>query len=252
VPLVGDGRLAVGEALSTDGASTARIAVGRIGTAEVGPGSRVRLVRSSGTEHRLALDRGSMHARIWAPPRFFLVETPSALAVDLGCVYTLEVDEQGVGVLAVQSGQVELVQRDRRSLVTAGTAAAMRPGSGPGTPFPVSSSPQFRTALAALDAGAADSAALELVLREAVGQGTISLWHLLPRVEGEARARVYARLALLSPPPRGVTRDGVMELDRRMLAEWKSALEPAWSNEKVALWRTVWRALWSSITEPDE
>ena len=36
-----------------------------------------------------------MSARIWAPPRLFYVNTPSAVAEDLGCAYTLEVDDLG-------------------------------------------------------------------------------------------------------------------------------------------------------------
>jgi hypothetical protein len=245
-------RMTAGQSLVTDSLSSARIDVGSIGTAAVGPNSRVRLVRSRGTEHRLALERGSLHARIWAPPRFFLVETPSALAVDLGCVYTLDIDEQGVGVLTVHSGQVELVQNGRRSLVTAGTAAAMRPRAGPGTPFPVSSSRRFRESLAAIDVGADSGDALDLVLREAAGQGTISLWHLLSRVRAADRGRIYDRLSALSAPPKGVTRDGIIALDRRMLSRWKNDLEPTWSNEKVAVWRRVWRWAWSYVTTRED
>jgi hypothetical protein len=59
------------------------------------------LVAARWTDHRLALDHGAIEARIWAPPRLFFVETPSARAVDLGCVYTLEVDRAGAGRLSV-------------------------------------------------------------------------------------------------------------------------------------------------------
>jgi hypothetical protein len=33
----------------------------------------------------MALDHGLIHATIWAPPRSFVVDMPSAAAVDLGC-----------------------------------------------------------------------------------------------------------------------------------------------------------------------
>ncbi len=88
-PLTGSGDLAAGQWLVTDSASSARIAVGRIGTAEVGPESRVRLERGGILEHRLTLERGRLEAVIAAPPRLFFVETPSALATDLGCAYVL-------------------------------------------------------------------------------------------------------------------------------------------------------------------
>ena len=43
---------------------------------------------------------------IWAPPSEFVVDTPSARAVDLGCQYDLTVDARGDGYLSVQTGWV--------------------------------------------------------------------------------------------------------------------------------------------------
>jgi hypothetical protein len=244
-PVRGGARLRSGAWLATDAASAARVRVGRIGTADVGPGSRLRLVRNQGTEHRMALERGTLHARIWAPPRFFLVETPAALAVDLGCVYSLHVAPDGSGVLEVESGEVELVSGGRRSRVPAGSAARMRPGAGPGTPFPEGSSPAFRRALEALDFGPFRAAALDTVLREARGRATVTLWHLIPRVPAAERARVAARLAELAPPPGGVTPDRAARLDSHALDAWARALEPGWTTERVPPWKHAWRRAWS-------
>ena len=85
------GRIAVGDWLETDRSSRALISVGNIGEVEVDPNTRVRLVRARETEHRLRLARGTLHVTISAPPRYFVVDTPSAVATDLGCMYTLEV-----------------------------------------------------------------------------------------------------------------------------------------------------------------
>ncbi|HEX8920398.1 MAG TPA: zf-HC2 domain-containing protein, partial [Pyrinomonadaceae bacterium] len=65
----GQGRIAVGEWLVTDEQSRAKINVADIGQVDVGPNSRVRLVGTRSTEHRLALERGRLHAMISAPPR---------------------------------------------------------------------------------------------------------------------------------------------------------------------------------------
>jgi len=71
--------------LETDASSSARLSAGEVGHVDVGPGSRVRVVRAGPGEHRLALVRGRLDAFIWASPGQFFVETPSAVAVDLGC-----------------------------------------------------------------------------------------------------------------------------------------------------------------------
>jgi anti-sigma factor RsiW len=242
------GRLAEGEWLETDGSSRARLSIGTLGSAEVGPGSRVKLVQAGGTARALRVERGSIDARVWAPPRFFLVETPAATAVDLGCVYSLDVDDRGNGTLLVRSGQVELQGHGRVSLVVAGTAAQMRSGAGPGTPYSAGESAAFRDALGVIDFGGdGRTDAFERLLNAATTTSTITLWHLLSRVDGRERDRVYERLSALAPPPRGVSRAGVQSLDARVLDRWRDALEPTWSTERVRLWKRAWRAVWSSV-----
>ena len=105
------GSLGVGETIETGSSSKARITVARIGEVVMDPNTRLRLLRTRVTEHRLALDHGRIHAKISAPPRLFFVNTPSAEAIDLGCEYTLEVDEAGRGLLHVTLGEVALVLR---------------------------------------------------------------------------------------------------------------------------------------------
>jgi hypothetical protein len=240
-------RLAIGQWLETDSVSRAKIQVGSIGQVEIDPNSRVKLVQTRPTEHRLELARGRLSAYIWAPPRLFFVDTPSAVAADLGCAYTLEVDDDGGSLLRVTSGWVALQLRNRESMVPAGAACATRRGIGPGTPYFEDASESFRRALSKLDFEAPDpesspNSALNQVLMEARPRDTLTLWHLLSRLEGADRSLGYERLAVLGPPPPGVTRDGVLQLDDQMLKAWKAGLESTWSNESKLkkAWIKVW------------
>lgn len=217
-------RLQVGEWVETDDSSRVTIKVGTIGQVDLDPNTRVRLVETRLTEHRLALDRGTLHARIWAPPRLFFVETPSAVAIDLGCAYTLAVDDTGRGLLHVTAGQVELERDGRTSVVPAGALCETRPGIGPGTPFSEQASGTLRRALALFDFEKGGNGALTTVLAEAREHDALTLWSLFSRVDRTARGRVYDRMAMLIPPPEGVTRDGVLRLDRRMLDRWNEHL----------------------------
>ena len=239
--------LRAGEWLETDAASSARLNVGRIGKADIGPGSRLQVVRTAGTEHRLALLRGVLHARIWAPPRFFLVETPSAVAVDLGCIYTLAVDSLGAGVLRVESGEVDLVGPQSSVLVPAGNRATLRPGKGPGLPTPAIDDPAYDRLLAAVDGGALDSASVARLVEASGRERTITLWHLLRRVDGAERAIVVDRLARLAPPPSSVMRADLLAGDRSALDAWREVLAPSWSSEAVPAWKRVWRRMWTQI-----
>ncbi len=242
------GRLAVGQWLETDNTSRAKINVASIGQVEIDPNTRIRLLQTKPTEHRLELARGRMSAHIWAPPRLFFVDTPSAVAADLGCAYTLEVDDAGASLLHVTSGWVALHLKDRESVVPAGAACATRPGIGPGTPYFEDASELFRKALGKLDFEPWDTEwskipALNIVLAEARARDTLTLWNLLYRVEGADRVLVYERLAALSPPPQGVTREGVLQLDEKMLHLWKGYLESGWSNESGL--RKGWINIWT-------
>jgi hypothetical protein len=228
------GRLAVGQWLETDGNSRAQIEVSSIGQVNIDPNTRIRLVETRPTEHRLELAHGKLSAKIWAPPRLFFVDTASAVAADLGCAYTLEADDQGAGVLHVTSGWVALQLKDRESMVPAGASCATRPGVGPGTPYFDDASENFRQALTDLDFGLAAvdmpylHSPLERLLAESRRRDTLTLWHLLSRVKGSDRAHVYDRLAGLIPPPESVTREGVLQLNEQMLQLWKDKLEPTW------------------------
>ncbi|HUE82803.1 MAG TPA: FecR domain-containing protein [Pyrinomonadaceae bacterium] len=242
------GWLGLGQWLETDASSRAKINVGAIGQVELDPNTRVRLLETRTTEHRLELARGKLTARIWAPPRLFFVDTPSAIAADLGCAYTLEVDDEGGSLLHVTSGWVALQLKNRESIVPAEAMCATRPGIGPGTPYFVDAPEGLRAALARIDFGSeieSNVNPVDVVLREARPRDTLTLWHLLERVERSDRERVYERLAAISPPPQGVTREGVLELNYRMLDLWRSKLESSWSNQSLPKLRKAWSKIWT-------
>jgi hypothetical protein len=234
-------RLAVGDWMETGG-SRARLAVGDIGEVRLEPSTRVGLVDAGRRSHRLSLARGGMRAVIWAPPGRFLVDTPSATAVDLGCEYTLHVDGRGDGLLRVETGWVGIEDRGRLALVPAGAACAMRRGVGPGTPSYETAPASLRAALETVDFGPPGerAAALATVLADARERDAFSLWHLLSRLDGEDRGRVFDRLATLVPPPAGVTRDGVLRGERAMVDAWWDELGLGSSE----FWRD-WTGEWS-------
>ena len=239
---ISSGALARGGVIETDARSSAVLTVGRIGRAELGPGSRLRLLGDGASEHRLALERGSMRASIDAPPRYFVVQTASALAIDLGCVYTLTADERGNGLLTVEEGEVELQLGAVHVAVLAGNAASLHNGSGPGLPYPVRAGDALRRAVAAYDAEPTSAAALDAVLAAADAHSTITLWHLLQRAAPAARERVYARMAAIAPPPATATRERVVRGESGALQRWRTDLQSTWAVEPP-VWRRIWLAL---------
>ena len=238
------GTLSVGQWVVTDASSRAMIDIGDIGSVEIAPNSRVRVVSARPTDNRIELQHGLVRAMIFAPPRQFAVESPSATAIDLGCVYTLQVAKDGAGLLHVESGWVAFAHEGRESFVPAGASAQTRRGLGPGTPYFDDADARLREALPRLDfepLGSTDrTAALDAVLGAARPRDGITLWHLLSRVNRDERARVFERLAELVPPDTSVTREGILGGNREMLEAWwdQLGLEPlSWWRE----WERPWQ-----------
>jgi FecR protein len=237
--------LRVGQTLETNGTSRASISQTDLGEIKVEPNSRVRLLQTEDHRKRLQLDIGTIHAMIWAPAGEFVVDTPSAVAIDLGCAYTLQVAADGSGTIRTTLGWVGFHLNGRESFIPAGAMCPTRPKVGPGTPYFEDASEAFRTALADFDFAAESqgsrAASLANILSQAHARDGLTLWHLLSRTDGAERAEVYDRFAALVPPPAGVTRDGILQLDQSMLDLWWNALNLG----DIYLWR-----YWEQASSP--
>ena len=222
------GRLGVGQALVTDSTSRATLRVDGFGQIEVEPETRLQLLKATSEEEHLRLERGTIHAEILAPPYTFLVYTPSAYALDMGCAYTLHVDDDGSGWLRVTSGWVEFQRGFLQTLVPAGAMAETRPGIGPGAPFFDDASEKLLSALRMINFESGDSQAradaLTTVLAEARKRDAFTLLNLFKRVAPEDRGRIYDRLAELVPPPAGATREGAIAGDPKAIDPWWGVL----------------------------
>ena len=237
--------LRVGQTLETNGTSRASISQTDLGEIKVEPNSRVRLLQTEDHHKRLQLDIGTIHAMIWAPAGEFVVDTPSAVAVDLGCAYTLQVAADGSGTIRTTLGWVGFHLNGRESFIPAGAMCPTRPKVGPGTPYFEDASEAFRGALAdfdfAVESQDSRAASLANILSQARARDGLTLWHLLSRTDGTERAEVYDRFATLVPPPAGVTRDGILQLDQSMLDLWWNALNLG----DIYLWR-----YWEQTSSP--
>jgi hypothetical protein len=233
----GKTQLKVGQQLITDGSSRAAVSIADVGQFEVDPYSRLRLVETGSDRERLALELGTIHALIWAPPGKFVVDTPSATAVDLGCAYVLHVNADGSGSLHTTLGWVGFHNDGHDSFVPAGAMCMTRPRPGPGTPYFEDASETLRGALHALDFESLNAENRKEVLRTIVLQArprdAFTLWHLLFRVSGEERLLVYDRLAALVPPPEGITREGSLALNSEMMDAWWNAFNLG----DISIWR---------------
>jgi hypothetical protein len=219
-----------GQVVKTEDGSAVTLESDAVGRIDLGPDSELHT--SSGRS--VTLERGTLHAFIWAPPREFVVETPSARAVDLGCEYTLEVDGAGDGLLRVSMGWVAFQYDGHEAFIPAGAECVTKRKSGPGIPYFEDATPEFRSALAAWDKGG-----LGTVLSEAQPRDGITMWHLLTRVAPADRAAVFDRFAELVTLPAEVKRDAAIQGDAH-------TIDLCWNSldlENTSWWRG-WERAW--------
>ncbi|MBL8877570.1 MAG: FecR domain-containing protein [Phycisphaerales bacterium] len=248
-PLRGAAKVGINEWLETGADGRVELRVGQIGSVAVEPSSRMRVMRSESQQQRMELAVGEISAVIFAPPRLFVVQTPSATAVDLGCAYRLKMAPDGSGELSVTAGWVALERRGAEVYVPSGAACRIRPHAGPGVPWFRDASEEFRDAVRRWDAVGADQnaatsadatnhasevslRAFEDLIRSAVRRDTLTLWHLLGDASSAQRDRILTRIAEIASPRGGAaireSREALLHGDAAAMSALRAALRQDW------------------------
>ena len=236
---VASGTLPVGGWLETSPDGAAELDVADIGHVHLDGGSRLGLIASGPKQQRLSLARGSLHAKVTAAPRIFVVDTPATTAIDLGCEYDLRVAADGNGTIVVTHGQVELAGDGHLSVVPAGATARLHTRTGPGLPVRSAAPPALVAAVARFDQG--DRAALDEILAQAGFDDAITLFNLFDRVDAAGRARVYDALDAVAKAPPGVTRDAIERGDPAASGAWREDLRHREYQVPTGDWRLPWQ-----------
>jgi hypothetical protein len=228
-------RIAVGQTIDTYERGGAKLEAPLFGEVSLGSDSQLQVLPSSRGNQRLALRRGTMHAFIWAPPASFLVETPSAKTIDLGCSYTLTVLPDDSGILSVQTGWVAFQNGSLESFIPAGAVCHTRPRLGPGLPYFESASQQLRDAVSRYDSTAGREG-LSAIVTSARKEDALTLWHLAVRTAGPDRDLVVQRFAALVP---GIDSAGLKAGNR-------NSIDQAWNLLGLggADWWRLWKHNW--------
>jgi hypothetical protein len=223
-----------GQLLRTGHDSEVSLQDDEVGKIDLGPNSELR----AATNRQVLLNRGTLHAFIWARPGLFVVDTPSARAIDLGCEYTINVDGSGNGLLRVSLGWVAFQYEGHESFIPAGAQCVTRKRQGPGIPFYEDAPESLRRGVGVFEAGSVE-AALDPILSSARARDGLTLWHLLTRVPAADRARVFDRFAVLVPLPAGISRQAAINRDPQTIDRCWDAL----NLENTEWWRG-WERKW--------
>ena len=220
--------LAPGSVLETGKGGSASMRAARIGQVVLGENSRFKLVETRSGRHRLQLERGSLWARVWAPPGALGVSMPTAEILDLGCEFVLKTDAAGFGELTVRSGWVQIDNWHWEILVPQNARVELRGKQMPGTPYDLGASAAFVAALREIDAqgraATADGDAVRRLVAASRRQDAITLVSLLRQYPQLGEGPLFDRTAEIMPADARVTREALRTQGAHALNPWWSSL----------------------------
>jgi hypothetical protein len=198
------------------GDGVVRLEARAVGILELGANTTLRLIESRRNRQRLALAAGTIHATTTSMPGVFVIDTPRARAIDLGCEYTLTIAPGGGGALHVIHGWVDLTHGYVQSLVPERASAVISPAGELTVPVFDDADPRF--AAAVRDFGRTHD--LPTIVALARRRDALTLLNLFRSSTPEERLTLYDRLNQLVPAPPSVTRDAVRDWGPRVTEPW--------------------------------
>lgn len=240
-PVINDGNaiaiidsIKVGDWIETDDSSRAVLTIAGLGEVTVEPKSKFKILYSEKGEHKVLLEYGTINTNFSPKSDKFVIETKNSVALDNninGSAYTFTVDNKGDGMILVKDGSITLESRGKEAVVPAGKICLVQASAGPGTPFSVTASPEFRNALYTYDFEPGNTNAIYNVINSADRSDMVSLINLIPRVNDEVKEQIYSKVSGYVAPPPYIVMDSLRYFDCEKLGEWiEKCQEQAWTN----------------------
>ncbi|HEV7484723.1 MAG TPA: FecR domain-containing protein [Thermoanaerobaculia bacterium] len=192
--------LRAGDVVRTERGSV-RLQSPAVGTIDLGANTTVRLIENRSRRHRLALAAGTIHAKTTSQPGVFVIDTPKARAIDLGCEYTLTIAPGGGGELHVIFGWVDLTHGYEQSLVPQGASASIESDGSLTVPVFDDAVPAFHAAIRNHD--------MPAIVANARTRDAFTLLNLFRLATPDERGILYDRLNQFVPAPASITRESV-------------------------------------------
>jgi hypothetical protein len=219
--LSGGGMMKAGDWLITNDESSAKIIAGQLGEIYIEPNSRIRLLRTLPTEHRVRMIHGRLTAEISAPPGYFFIESPAAEIINYRSSCIVELDEEGNGIIIVKEGVTAVSNKLGKSFIKEGGICEIKKGAAPGIPF-LEDAPLFLVALIRRvdNKIEMDNVFFISLLNSAREKDLFSLWHLFKKVDDDRKVMIYNKMISLNNSFIGITREGILSGNPEMIERW--------------------------------
>lgn len=232
--------LPVGQTLRTDPAQWATVRVARLGWMRVLGEADLTLEDTGTGRHRLALERGTLRVRVWAPPFSIFISTPAGEVIDLGCEFLVTASDEQTE-LEVLSGWVQLENRYGEVLVPEGALSVMVPDARPRVPLFKDAAAEFRDAVRTAEIGG-NQDAIDTIVRTARPRDVLTLLVLASHIPQE-RERLLLRAHELAPVLTDAELRSAIAWSDRAVWRWMGALPLPSPKDWMRNWRDALRPI---------
>ncbi len=207
--------------IETDASSSVTVAIPEMGRFLIDNSSVVSRTKNS-TE--VKVEKGQIRKFEGDASDVLTVLTPLAKFTELykGGAFRLHVDENGMCKLTVESGWMIVNIKDFDSYVPKNFGCLITRGKY-AIPYPSDSSPQLISLLE--NFSGINDPSVGTILSLMTTKETLSLWHIIQLISTENRSIAFNRLNELIPAPSGVTKEGILALNKTMLLDWRQEIE---------------------------
>ncbi|MCU0343671.1 MAG: RNA polymerase sigma factor [Ignavibacterium sp.] len=207
--------------IETDENSSVTFSIPMMGRLLIDNSSVVSRTKNS---NEIKLDRGQIRKFEGDATEVLIVLTPLAKFTEFykGGAFRLYVDDNGNCKLIVESGWVIVNIKEFDSYVPKNFGCVISRGKY-AIPYPSDSSPQLISLLE--NFSGINDPSIGTILSLMTKKESLSLWHIIQLVSTENRSIAFDRLNELVPVPSGVTKEGILALNKGMLLDWRQEIE---------------------------
>ena len=207
--------------IETDASSSVTVAIPEMGRLLIDNSSVVSRTKNS---NEVKVEKGQIRKFEGDASDVLTVLTPLAKFTELykGGAFRLHVDESGSCKLIVESGWVIVNIKEFDSYVPKSFGCLISRGKY-AIPYPSDSSPQLISLLE--DFSGINDPSVGTILSLMTKKESLSLWHIVQLISTENRSIAFDRLNELIPAPSGVTKEGILALNKTMLLDWRQEIE---------------------------
>ncbi len=223
--LENSGKLSQGQTFLTGNNSKAIINVPKVGRLEVDPNTLLQLIKAKDGSNTIMLKVGMIRIVTAEDLPDLIVTIKKLNIVDYGGVYTINVDDNGSVDLKVESGDAVVNYNNVKTYVSGGYVCNILKGVKVGTPYREDAPEELKEEVKKFDNGSNNATSIDKIIRYARQSDAFTLFDLIKKTALLERGKLFQAIANYFPPPESVTKNGIMELDKKMLLQWWEDIE---------------------------